>query len=82
MRAAVGDDRLYYLGFSYGTYLGAIYADLFPSRVGRMVLDGVLDPSLNMNQVSALQASGFEASLREFVTECQKQHAKQCPLHR
>ena len=81
MRAAVGDDRLYYLGFSYGTYLGAIYADLFPSRVGRMVLDGVLDPSLNMNEVSAMQASGFEASLREFVTECQQKHAKQCPLH-
>lgn len=81
LRAVVGDERLNYLGYSYGTYLGAIYADLFPNRVGRFVLDGVLDPTSNINEVAALQAGGFEASLREFSKQCQKYHADECPLH-
>ncbi len=44
LRAAVGDESLNYLGFSYGTYLGSLYADTYPERVGRFVLDGVMDP--------------------------------------
>lgn len=44
LRQAVGDDRLTYAGYSYGTYLGATYARLFPDRVGRLVLDGTADP--------------------------------------
>lgn len=44
LRQALGDDKLNYLGFSYGSYLGTTYANLFPERVGRMVIDGVLDP--------------------------------------
>lgn len=44
LRRAVGDERLTYLGYSYGTYLGATYARLFPDRVGRFVLDGTVDP--------------------------------------
>ena len=44
MRRAVGDRKLNYLGFSYGTYLGAVYANMFPDRAGRLVVDGVLDP--------------------------------------
>ena len=47
IRAALGDEKLSYLGASYGTYLGAVYAGLFPDRVGRLVLDGALDPSLD-----------------------------------
>jgi pimeloyl-ACP methyl ester carboxylesterase len=42
LRAAVGDEQLSYLGFSYGTYLGTVYADRFPSRVRALVLDGAL----------------------------------------
>lgn len=80
MRAALGDERLNYLGYSYGTYLGTIYADLFPQRVGRFVLDGVLDAGANLNQVSAAQAAGFENSLREFSRQCQEYHQKDCPL--
>lgn len=80
MRAALGEERLNYLGYSYGTYLGSIYADMFPNRVGRFILDGVLDASANLNQVAAMQAGGFENSLREFSRECQQYHAKQCPL--
>ena len=46
VRAALGDERLTYLGFSWGTLLGGLYAELFPARVGRMVLDGAIDPNL------------------------------------
>lgn len=78
LRAAVGAPVLTYLGFSYGTYLGATYADLFPGNVGRMVLDGALDPSLSGREVVLGQAAGFEAALRAFVEDCQK--GKACPL--
>lgn len=80
LRAALGDERLNYLGYSYGTYLGAIYADMFPKRVGRFILDGVLDPADNINEVSAIQAEGFENSFREFSRLCQEQHIQECPL--
>lgn len=80
MRAALGEEQLHYFGFSYGTYLGAIYADLFPQRVGRMVLDGVMDPSLQINDVVQGQLEGFEAAITEFSKECQEQYANRCPL--
>ncbi|NCV85828.1 MAG: alpha/beta fold hydrolase, partial [Oxalobacteraceae bacterium] len=44
IRAVLGDEKLNYLGKSYGTYLGTIYAQLFPDKVGRVVLDGAIDP--------------------------------------
>src|SRR5690606_22974784 len=47
LRAVLGDTTLNYLGFSYGTFLGATYAKLFPERVGRLVLDGAIDPSVS-----------------------------------
>ena len=46
LRAVLGDEKLTYVGASYGTFLGATYAGLFPDRVGRLVLDGAMDPSL------------------------------------
>ena len=46
MRAVLGDDKINYLGYSYGTYLGTMYAELFPEKVGKMVLDGAVDPSV------------------------------------
>ena len=45
LRAVLGDDQLNYLGKSYGTLIGSLYAEQFPDRVGRMVLDGVVDPT-------------------------------------
>ena len=78
MRALVGDDVLYYLGYSYGTYLGATYADLFPANVGRLVLDGAVDPSLSAAELTQGQAEGFEAALRAYVENCQA--GSQCPL--
>jgi pimeloyl-ACP methyl ester carboxylesterase len=70
IRAVVGDVKLHYLGYSYGTYLGAIYAGLFPTRVGRMVLDGVLDPALTNPQIMLGQAQGFQLAYTSFVNDC------------
>ena len=56
LRAALGERQLDYLGASYGTFLGATYADLFPTHVRRMVLDGAIDPSLSNEQLSLGQA--------------------------
>ena len=70
LRAVLGDKQLNYMGFSYGTKLGATYAGLFPKRVGRFSLDGALDPSLNIDQVSLGQAVGFENALRAWVKNC------------
>ncbi len=78
LRAALGDEQLTYLGYSYGTALGATYAGLFPERAGRLVLDGALDPSLEPAQVGLQQAVGFENALRAYVADCQA--GADCPL--
>lgn len=70
LRAALGESRLDYLGKSYGTYLGAIYAGLFPKRVGHFVLDGVVAPDLSASQVDKGQAEGFERATRAYVQHC------------
>ena len=70
LRGVLGDRELYYLGYSYGTFLGATYADLFPERVGRLVLDGALDPSLGYAELGYGQAAGFEAALRAYLADC------------
>ena len=70
IRAALGQDRLNYLGYSYGTLLGALYADAHPQRVGRMVLDGAMDPASTFTDVEVGQAQGMERALRAFVTWC------------
>lgn len=77
-RAVVGDASLTYLGKSYGTMLGAVYAELFPALVGRMVLDGALPASLDQSEVTRGQAIGFEGTLRDFVTDCLDHD--DCPL--
>ncbi|GAA2722042.1 alpha/beta hydrolase [Cellulomonas aerilata] len=78
LRAALGDESLTYLGYSYGTSLGANYAELFPDRVGRLVLDGALDPRLDAAEVGRQQAVGFENALRAYVEDCQG--GESCPL--
>ena len=70
LRAALGDTKLSYFGASYGTFIGATYAGLFPGRVGRMVLDGALDPSLSTLEKNLVQAEGFEVALRAYVGAC------------
>lgn len=73
LRAALGDEKLTYLGKSYGTYLGAVYAQEFPQRIGHVVLDGALDPDLTAEQENLTQAVAFDKELRLFLTDCAKQ---------
>ncbi|MFB7252086.1 alpha/beta hydrolase [Microbacterium sp. NPDC056234] len=70
LRAVLGDKQLNYLGYSYGTFLGATYADLYPDRAGRLVLDGAIDPSTPGLAVSTTQGIGFESALRAYMAEC------------
>lgn len=81
LRAAVGDERLTYLGYSYGTLLGALYAQEFPQRVGRLVLDGAIDPASSDGDVVLGQAVGMESALRAYATACLAgDTSDDCPL--
>jgi pimeloyl-ACP methyl ester carboxylesterase len=73
MRQLLGESKLSYFGASYGTLIGATYAELFPSHVGRMVLDGAIDPALSNAQISLAQGHGFEVALRAYVQDCVNQ---------
>ncbi len=70
IRAALGDEQLTYVGYSYGTYLGALYAEQFPDRVRALVLDGAIDPDLDAADSAVEQALGFEGSLEAFLRWC------------
>lgn len=70
LRAILGDEQLNYLGYSYGTFLGATYAELYPDKVGRLVLDGAIDPSASDAEVTEAQAIGFEQALHAYLEDC------------
>ncbi len=70
IRQAVGDEQLTYLGFSYGTLLGATYAELFPGRVRAMVLDGAVDPSNDPVMANIDQSAAFDKQLDAFFADC------------
>ncbi len=70
MRAIVGDAQLNYFGYSYGTDIGARYADRFPDKVGRLVLDGATDPTTTTFDVVLAQSEGFELALRAYLEAC------------
>lgn len=70
VRAALGEDQISYLGFSYGTAIGQVYAGLFPERVRSMVLDGVLELGPTGLELADDQAAGFETALDRFVEFC------------
>ena len=70
IRIAVGDQKLTYLGFSYGTYIGQWYAHLFPTRVRALSLDGVVDPSVSANDSLYGQLVGFQQNLDAFIADC------------
>ena len=70
IRIAVGDDKLTYLGFSYGTYIGQWYAHFFPDRVRALSLDGVVDPTVSANDGLLAQVGGFEQNLQAFLKDC------------
>src|SRR6185312_11708170 len=67
LRAALGDSKLTYYGASYGTFLGAKYAQLFPTHIRAMVLDGALNPAESATDGNLVQAKGFEVDLRDFL---------------
>jgi len=78
LREALGDKQLNYMGKSYGTYLGTLYAHFFPEKVGRVVLDGAVDPSISNFQQTLTQAVGFDQAFTSFATDCIKR--KNCTL--
>ncbi|MEV0948357.1 alpha/beta hydrolase [Rhodococcus sp. NPDC049939] len=78
IRAVLGDEKLNYLGFSYGTRLGSTYAETFPGNVRAMVLDGALDPEQDPTQEMILQAAGFQDAFNAFAAQCMQQ--QDCPL--
>lgn len=77
LRAALGEKQLTYFGASYGTLLGATYAQEFPDRVGRFVLDGAVSPTATADEAAKAQAAGFETALNAFIADCLKDT---CPL--
>jgi pimeloyl-ACP methyl ester carboxylesterase len=78
LRAALGDAKLTYLGKSYGTYLGTWYAQLFPSHVRALILDGAVEPADSGLSMDIVQGQGFQVALRAFTADCLTRD--NCPL--
>ncbi len=79
LRRALGEERIDYLGYSYGTAIGAAYLDAFPTRVRAAVLDGALDPTLSWDALLEGQARGFDAALLAMLDDCER---TACPFRR
>lgn len=77
IRQALGEERLNYVGYSYGTLLGAAYADRFPDRVRAFVLDGGVDNAIDAQEQALQQARGFNRALESFIADCE---ADDCAL--
>lgn len=80
LRAALGDAKLTYLGYSYGTAIGATYARLFPTHIRAMVLDGALNPAISAVGLLRSQAGGFELEFDSFLSWCAGPGRAQCPF--
>lgn len=78
IRAVFGDEKINYLGFSYGTFLGTMYAQLYPSRVGSMVLDGAIDPTVSEAEQNVSQLIGFDRALKNYLSSCLEN--QDCPF--
>lgn len=78
VRAALGENQINYLGFSYGTELGATYAERYPERVRAMVLDGAIDPSLDPIASRIRQMEGFQRAFDDYAADCATSPG--CPL--
>jgi pimeloyl-ACP methyl ester carboxylesterase len=79
IRAALGDAQLTFIGHSYGTLLGATYAEHFPTHVRALVLDGAIDPALSTVNYATDQAMSFESELQSFFAWCAADAS--CPWH-
>ncbi|MEV0248717.1 alpha/beta hydrolase [Nocardia sp. NPDC050712] len=78
LRAVLGDEKLSFLGQSYGTRLGAVYAEMFPQNVRALVLDGAVDPSLGTVERRILQFTSFQRSFDVMAADCATR--PDCPL--
>ena len=78
IRQALGDAQLTFFGHSYGTLMGAVYAQMFPTHVRAMVLDGAIDPAMSTTQMVVEQSQSFENVLASFFSWCASTH---CPWH-
>ena len=78
LREALGERKLNYMGKSYGTYMGALYASLFPNKIGRVILDGAVDPTISNFEQIKTQAIGFDRALNAFLKDCAT--FANCPL--
>jgi pimeloyl-ACP methyl ester carboxylesterase len=78
IRAAMGFDKTSYLGYSYGTFIGALYAQMFPERTDRVALDSVMAPELDYRAVRHGQAKGMQSSVTAFAEDCLRR--SDCPL--
>jgi pimeloyl-ACP methyl ester carboxylesterase len=78
LREALGEEQISFLGYSYGTVLGAVYAQEFPDRIRAMVLDSVVDLSASPERELRRTVKGFEASLDEFLALCGA--SSECPF--
>ena len=76
IRAAVGDDKLSFLGFSYGTIYGMTYAHFFPDKVRALALDGAVDPRASALDDARIQSGGFESNIKAFLAHCKSQGDK------
>ncbi len=79
IRAAMGETTISYYGWSYGTYLGYLYATMFPTRLRAAILDGPVDPTLDLQGRDDGQARGFETAFDHVMALCAS--AKACPFH-
>jgi pimeloyl-ACP methyl ester carboxylesterase len=80
LRSVLGDEKLTYLGYSYGTRIGSTYAETFPQNVRALVLDGALDPSKTPVEEVVAQGAGFQKAFDDFVAWCVEE--EDCALGR
>ena len=80
LRAVVGDQKLNYLGYSYGSDIGAYYLDRFPENSGRIVLDGATDPAISVFEVGLEQTKGFQRALENYLVACPGMFGADCPF--
>ena len=78
IRAGLGDEKLTYLGYSYGTRIGALYAEAYPDKVRAMILDGAVDPNADQIEEEIRQAAAFQKAFDNFAADCAT--SADCPL--
>jgi pimeloyl-ACP methyl ester carboxylesterase len=78
IRAGLGDEKLTYLGYSYGTRIGALYAEAYPDKVRAMILDGAVDPNADQIEEEIRQAAAFQKAFDNFAADCASR--PDCPL--